>query len=403
MVLLQSHGVVRLIFALLLLSSFLLIIYNFRSISSRLPDLDDVVSGGHTKFRRPKTGGSLKGIDPLLEPEKGPSGKLYGPGEVNRTSATILSLVRNDELEGMLQSMRDLEATWNHKFDYPWTFINDEPFSKEFIERTSKEAKHTRYEVIPKEDWEVPSWINEDLIQESSDLLTENKVQYATMRSYHQMCRWNSGKFYHHPALKDIRWYWRVEPKVHFFCDIDYDVFRYMEDNDKLYGFVINIYDSPESIETLWPQTLEFLAEHPEYLHPNNAMDWLSDSKNRPEHNHKANGYSTCHFWSNFEIGDMNFWRSKPYEDYFEHLDRAGGFFYERWGDAPVHSIGLGLFADKDKIHWFRDIGYQHIPYFNCPNSPKCKQRCEAGRFTDGTGLDEEDCRANWFEMAHMD
>jgi hypothetical protein len=129
-----------------------------------------------------------------------------------------------------------------------------------------------------------------------------------------------------------------------------------MEDNDKLYGFVINIYDSPESIETLWPQTLEFLAEHPEYIHPNNAMNWLTDSKNRPGHNQKANGYSTCHFWSNFEIGDMNFWRSQAYEDYFNHLDRAGGFFYERWGDAPVHSIGLGLFADKDKIHWYVPI-----------------------------------------------
>lgn len=189
-------------------------------------------------------------------------------------------------------------------------------------------------------------------MKESADMLDEKGVQYAQMKSYHQMCRWNSGKFYHHPALKDIRWYWRVEPKVHFFCDVDYDVFRYMEDNNKSYGFAINIYDSPESIETLWPQTLEFIAEHPEYIHINNAMQWLTDSKNRPTHNHNANGYSTCHFWSNFEIGDMNFWRSKAYEDYFAHLDRAGGFFYERWGDAPVHSIGLGLFEDKDKIHW---------------------------------------------------
>jgi mannosyltransferase len=187
-----------------------------------------------------------------------------------------------------------------------------------------------------------------------------------------------------------------------FFCDIDYDVFRYMEDNGKTYGFVINIYDSPESIETLWPQTEEFIAEHPEYIHPNNAMPWLTHNKDQPSRTMKANGYSTCHFWSNFEIGDMNFWRSKPYEDYFEHLDRAGGFFYERWGDAPVHSIALGLFEDKDKIHWFRDIGYQHIPYFNCPNSPKCKKRCMAGRFTDGQGLDQEDCRANWFETAHL-
>ena len=53
----------------------------------------------------------------------------------------------------------------------------------------------------------------------------------------------------------------------------------------------------------------------------------------------------------------------------------------------------------------FRDIGYQHIPYFNCPSSPKCGNRCVAGRFTDGNPeeLDPQDCRKIWFDVAHMD
>ena len=184
-------------------------------------------------------------------------------------------------------------------------------------------------------------------------MLEEQDIQYGPLVSYHQMCRWNSGMFYKHPALANTRYYWRVEPKVHFFCDVDYDIFRWMHDHNKTYGFTVNLYDAPQSIPTLYSSTKEFMAQHPEYLHENNARDWVEDSKRRPEHNQKANGYSTCHFWSNFEIADMDFWRSKPYEDYFEHLDRAGGFFYERWGDAPVHSIALGLFEDKSKIHWY--------------------------------------------------
>jgi len=207
-------------------------------------------------------------------------------------------------------------------------------------------------ELIPKEHWEVPSWINDDLFQESAKLLAENDIQYGDQVSYHQMCRWNSGLFYKHPALANTRYYWRVEPKVHFFCDVDYDVFAYMQDNNKTYGFTINLYDAPQSIPSLWPETVKFLAEHPEYIHGNNAMDWLKDSSRRPEHNRLANGYSTCHFWSNFEIADMEFWRSQAYEDYFNHLDRAGGFFYERWGDAPVHSVAIGLFEDSSKVHW---------------------------------------------------
>jgi mannosyltransferase len=190
------------------------------------------------------------------------------------------------------------------------------------------------------------------MFDESAKVLESKGVQYAHMMSYHQMCRWNSGMFYKHPALENTRYYWRVEPKVHFFCDVDYDVFRYMQDNNKTYGFTINLYDDPRTLTSLWPETVKFLAEHPDYLHENNAMGWVTDDTRRPESNIKAQGYSTCHFWSNFEVASLDFWRSKPYDDYFNFLDRAGGFFYERWGDAPVHSIALGLFEDISKIHW---------------------------------------------------
>lgn len=52
-----------------------------------------------------------------------------------------MALVRNEEVHDMVTSMRDLERTWNHKFNYPWTFFNDEPFSEEFKRLTRAESK----------------------------------------------------------------------------------------------------------------------------------------------------------------------------------------------------------------------------------------------------------------------
>ena len=49
-----------------------------------------------------------------------------------RPRAALISLVRNSELQGLLQSMRQLEFHWNRKYQYPWIFFNDEPFSDEF-------------------------------------------------------------------------------------------------------------------------------------------------------------------------------------------------------------------------------------------------------------------------------
>jgi mannosyltransferase len=40
--------------------------------------------------------------------------------------------------------------------------------------------------------------------------------------------------------------------------------------------------------------------------------------------------YNMCHFWSNFEIARLDFFRSKPYEDFFQMMDKSGGFWTER-------------------------------------------------------------------------
>lgn len=40
--------------------------------------------------------------------------------------------------------------------------------------------------------------------------------------------------------------------------------------------------------------------------------------------------YNRCHFWSNFEIARLDWFRSKEYEEFFEVMDRSGGFWMER-------------------------------------------------------------------------
>ena len=125
----------------------------------------------------------------------------------------------------------------------------------------------------------------------------------------------------------------------------------------------------------------EFIKLHPDYLAADNSMAFLSEDGGET--------YNKCHcessatrarlIMSSLEqfrdrwvdnaksfltiLGDLNFWRSEPYLEYFDYLDKAGGFYYERWGDAPVHSIAAALFANKSQIHFFQDIGYRHEPF----------------------------------------
>ena len=60
-----------------------------------------------------------------------------------RPRAALISLVRNSELEGIMQSMSQLELRWNHKYEYPWVFFNEEPFSEDFKVSSSIHPSHT--------------------------------------------------------------------------------------------------------------------------------------------------------------------------------------------------------------------------------------------------------------------
>ncbi len=213
--------------------------------------------------------------------------------------------------------------------------------------------------VIPKEMWSYPSWINQTLAAERRKKAVEKQMIYGGSESYRHMCRFNSGFFFRHPALLEYDYYWRLEPSVEFMCDVDYDPFLFMKEKDLYYGFTLTLYEFEITIPTLWNTVKNFMATYPEYVNKKNALKWVlkGDGEN----------YNLCHFWSNFEIGNLNFWRSEAYIKYFEYLDKEGGFFYERWGDAPVHSLGLLLFTDKSKIHFFNDIAYKHAPYQHCP------------------------------------
>ncbi|KAH3663761.1 hypothetical protein OGAPHI_005163 [Ogataea philodendri] len=337
-------------------------------------------------------------MKPILEPKTDNLVRPPAdPDQYDRANATMLVLVRNRELGQVVRTIKQIEKKFNSKFHYPYVFLNEKPFTDKFMSGIKAVVSGTAYfEHIDAADWEQPDWI--DVKKQNQDMrqLDSENVGYAKQVSYHNMCRYYSLGFYNHPRLRQFKYYWRFEPGTDYYCDLNYDVFKFMELNNKTYGFVIALYDVEQSVRTLWPRTLEYLAANPAALHPNGAYDFLLENQQNPHKTKEANGYSTCHFWSNFEIADMDFYRSKPYSDWVSYLDSTGGFYYERWGDAPVHSVGVGLFEDRDKIHWFRDIGYKHQPYTLCSNCPTCS-KCKTAEFT-YDHLKDQNCLANWWK-----
>ncbi len=47
-------------------------------------------------------------------------------------NATFVFLCRNDDINGVVSSVQQVEDRFNRRHQYPWVFLNEEPFTEEF-------------------------------------------------------------------------------------------------------------------------------------------------------------------------------------------------------------------------------------------------------------------------------
>ncbi|ORY86274.1 nucleotide-diphospho-sugar transferase [Protomyces lactucae-debilis] len=317
-----------------------------------------------------------------------------------REDAAFVILARNSELENVLHSMSSLEIHFNQWFEYPYVFLNNEPFSDAFKAgvRQATNAKMS-FGQVNASMWGFPAWADQRKYKEAIAQQGDRAIMYGGLESYHHMCRFFSGFFFNHPLVKDLEYYWRVEPDVTFFCDLTYDPFRMMKQQGKVYGFVIAIKELVETVPnmfryasawkrkhsikdtSLWPFMLKERPKKPspptETPATKEKPDPLSgEQKEISPDRMEGDAYNMCHFWSNFEIARVDFFQSDAYTSFFQEMDKSGGFWLERWGDAPIHTLGAALLLEADQVHYFRDIGYQHTDIMHCPaNAPKQGKR----------------------------
>ncbi|KAJ3392714.1 hypothetical protein HDU92_008217 [Lobulomyces angularis] len=261
-----------------------------------------------------------------------------------RVNAAITILCRNEDLEGIKRSLDSFDRNINENLNYPYIFINNVNFSETFkngvqnhllmLREKSLNIPIVEYSLIDEKDWGYPEFIDKKKAENVRKSFKSRFISYGRLESY-------SGPFFMNKDLLKYDYYWRVEPDVDFYCKIDYDPFSLMKEKKFKYGFNMMVKEEMGTIPTLFKTTMDFL---------------------------KFNNIKPKSLFKMFM-----FFRSKPYQDYFNYLDKSGGFFYERWGDAPVHSLAVGAFLDKNEVHHFSDIGYRHDIAENCPIFPPGK------------------------------
>jgi mannosyltransferase len=284
-----------------------------------------------------------------------------------RANAVIVVLARNKELEGVISSMRYFERHFNRWFNYPYVFLNDADFNTTFKEETRKYASGTvEFGKLDPSMWGFPDWADKEVFQEGIRKQGDEAIMYGEMESYHHMCRFYSGFFYKHSLLDKYKWYWRLEPDIKYFCDITYDPFVMMEKNKKVYGFTIAIKELVETVPNIFRYASAFKRSR--NIQSKGLWEFFLETKKEKDKKDKdvlkqkaknkkkgplfedirktksdksaldhiypfdmeSESYNMCHFWSNFEIASLDWFRSAEYNDFFNFMDHSGGFWMER-------------------------------------------------------------------------
>lgn len=233
----------------------------------------------------------------------------------------------------MARALESIYANFNKRFHYPVIIFYEE----QDLEHLEEVRMHSENEVYIQEvRFKPPSFLSQPIPE---DIECESKVGYRFM------CHFHAKMVYQEPIIQGLDYLLRLDDDSIIRQPIPYDVFKYMQENDLWYGYRAVQSEPSRCVKGL--HTAASYYVNVTHIIPEFFNTWpLRDT-----------------YYTNFEISNTKIWFSQNYKDFIEYIDRLGGIFYLRWGDAPIKTLGVTMFVPLNKTHLFEDIHYNHGSY----------------------------------------
>ncbi|KAI8096791.1 nucleotide-diphospho-sugar transferase [Halteromyces radiatus] len=270
-----------------------------------------------------------------------------------------------ESLEKLRYTIRDLEDRFNRDHGYPYIVFTNEQLTEEFKELVASLTRNNiAFEYLDKSYYGYPEFI--DMNKAKQAQIDMKDIIFGTSDDYRFQARFMAGLIFRHPAIAELDYYWRFEIGTKYLSSVDFDPFEYMKEHGKKLSFSFALYEYHDTIPSLYSTVQRYIGDHPgQVIHrteQDNLWSFIVDSD--------SSDYNNCHFWSNFQVADLSFFKGTEYQDFFDYIDHSGGIFYERWGDPVIHTMAAVLYLRKSQVHHWESIGYQVADSFiHCPNN----------------------------------
>ena len=265
----------------------------------------------------------------------------------NKPKAFIYYLIHRKAMRSLRRSIGALHRYFNHRFRYPIVVfvepgldnIADRQRIADMVPADSKSLPPSIYIQVVR--FRIPDYVNASLVPRMAGFGSRKRTI-----AYRHMCRFHAGGVYDQPIVRSpgLEYSWRLDDDSLIRRPIDFDLFQVMRDGGYQYGYrKINSGWSPVDY-ALWDAVDRYLNATPS-LTTTFYRQWPKNA---------------ARYFNNFEVSYLPVWMSPQYRDYLKFVDRLGGIYYYKWGDAAIKTIAVTLFIPRDRTHLFTGIAYSH-------------------------------------------
>ena len=258
---------------------------------------------------------------------------------MNKNCVVYLVDTRNSDINDFINSVGTIERFFIKNNPSDIICFHEESLNPYLVQIQS----HINLPVIFKQvDFFIPTH-NKDLEIPEVYYVEENN---AFSLGYRHMCRFFAGEIFKQEILNSYDYYMRMDSDSFLTKEVPYNIFNYMQSNKKYYGYLeaSRDYDHPNAASGFWSIGLDWYQE-------NKNICYKEPFKDIPE---------LLLYNTNFEICNIEYFKSSKYMDFYNFVDKTGGIYTKRWGDHIIKMLGVGMTFNDENKHSITDFGYRH-------------------------------------------
>lgn len=194
-----------------------------------------------------------------------------------------------------------------------------------------------------------------DLSMPIESISFEDKCNFDI--GYRHMCQFFFSEIRNY--IKEYDWYMRLDDDSFINSEINYNLFEYLENNNKVYGYVAEI---PEwepvtiGVDTFFINIINEYKLTPYFI--NKILD--------------VNKFNLRHFYNNIEIVKLSYFENDTVKLLTKLVNESGNIYRWRWGDNLLRTFILSITVDLSKLYKFEDFDYSHVWYKRENNEEIC-------------------------------